>query len=90
MEVRTEKLALRLAGALLLHHGELSVKDIRAIPLFTHPDQIDAAVEYLIRTFNAEVYTKRVASSPIPEWEEVIRLKTRGKISLASYEKKTN
>jgi len=80
MNVRTEQLVFKLAGALLLQHGELSVKHIRAMPFCTNPNQIDAVIACLMRTFNAEIYQKRVASSPIPEWEEIIRLRTSGEV----------
>lgn len=75
MEFRTERIGLKLAGALLLHRGELSTRDLRAMPFFTSPNQIETVIEFLIRTFSAEIYSKRVASYPIPEWEQVIRLR---------------
>lgn len=69
------KLVVKLAGALLLQEGELAVDDIRAMPFLTNPAQLDSVVDLLLRNFNAEVYSKRVASAPIPEWEQVIRLR---------------
>jgi hypothetical protein len=75
MEFQTERIGLKLASAMLLHLGEISVKDIRAMPFFTNPDQIENVLEFLMRTFNAEIHSRRVASYPIPEWEQVIRLR---------------
>jgi len=75
MALNTEAIVLKLAGALLVRHGELSIRDIRAMPFFTSPDQAEPVIDYLIRTFDAEVYSKRVASQPLPEWEQVIRLR---------------
>lgn len=75
MQTGTDKLVVKLAGALLLQQGELSVDDIRAMPFLTNPAQLDTVVDLLLRNFNAEIYSKRVASAPIPEWEQVIRLR---------------
>ena len=75
MELIIEKIGLKLASALLLHKGELSIKDIRSMPFFTDPNQIATVTQFLIKTFNAEIYSKQVASFPILEWEQIIRLK---------------
>lgn len=76
MKTDMEKIGLKLAGALLLHKGELSVGDIQSMPFFTNPDQVEHVVQFLIRTFNARIYTKQVATYPLPEWEQIIMLKT--------------
>jgi len=69
------KIGLKLATALLLRHGEVSIEDIKAMPFFTDPSESEAVINSLIRTFNVEVYQKRVSLQPFPEWEEVIRIK---------------
>jgi len=74
MNIRSDKIGLRLASALLLHYGEVSVGDIRALPVFSRPEEAEAVIRALINNFKVEIYTKKVASKPIPEWEEIIRL----------------
>lgn len=75
MKFRTQDLGLRLASALLMHHGELSVEDIRAMPFFKNFDESEAVIKALQRLFNAEIYTKKVTAWPISQWKELIRLK---------------
>lgn len=71
---RTQNIGLKLASALLVYHGELSVKDIRAMPFFTL-DESEVVIKALETTFNTERYTRKVTAQPIPQWEDVIRLK---------------
>jgi len=75
MELVMENIGLKIAGALLIKYGELSVRDIQAIPFFSDSPHIETVIEYLTRFYNAEIYTKRIASSTIPEWEQIIRLR---------------
>ena len=75
MNIETDKLGLRVATALLLHHGEVSTNDIRSLPFFLNPDEPEAVIQSIIRNYTVEIYMKKVSSAPIPEWEEVIRLK---------------
>ena len=74
MNIEASEIGLRFASALLLHRGEISISDIRALPFITHPDESDAVIGALLKNFNVEIYTKKVASHPIPEWEEIIKL----------------
>ncbi len=74
MDIESGGIGLRFASALLLHHGEVSVGDIRALPFFTRPDESEAVIKALLENFKVEIYTKKVASWPIPEWEEIIKL----------------
>ena len=75
MDLRPEDVGLRVASALLMHKKEITVGDIRAIPFFTDSDQVKGAVEYLMQTFNARIYSRQVAKHPMLEWEEVISLR---------------
>ena len=77
MYVIPGKVSLKLASALLLHNGEVSVEDIKAMPFLTDPGESEAIINSLINTFNVEVCLKRVSLQPIPEWEEIIKLKNR-------------
>jgi hypothetical protein len=75
MELRTEEIGFKIAAALLLHNGEISVSDIKAIPFVTNPDQAKYTVEYLMKTFDARKFSKLVARQPMLEWDEVISLR---------------
>ena len=71
--------AVRLAGMLLLHKGELSVDDIAALPLVEDEEEAALIISMLLRCFDAEIQQRRVESSAIPAWEEVILLKSKPK-----------
>jgi hypothetical protein len=71
----TQNIGLKLAGALLVYHGELSVNDIRAMPFFSGSDESELVIKALETSFKTERYTRKVTSQPIPQWEDVIRLK---------------
>ena len=75
MRFRTEDIGLKFASALLLHCGEVSVEDIRAIPFFRSFDESEAVIKALQRRFKVEIYTRKVTAWPIPQWEEVIKLR---------------
>ena len=75
MNFRAEDVGLKVASALLMHKKEITVSDIRAIPFFTDSEQVKGAVEYLMQTFNARMYSRQVAKHPMLEWEEVISLR---------------
>ena len=75
MNFRAEDVGLKVASALLIHKKEITVGDIRAIPFFTDSEQVKGAVEYLMQTFNARMYSRQVAKHPMLEWEEVISLR---------------
>ena len=71
----TQNIGLKLAGALLMYNGELSVNDIRAMPFFSGSDESELVIKALETSFKTERYTRKVTSQPIPQWEDVIRLK---------------
>ncbi len=72
---RTQDIGLKLASALLVYHGELSLNDIRSMPFFSSSDEAKLVIKALETNFKTERYTTKVASYPIPQWEDVIRLK---------------
>jgi hypothetical protein len=74
-EALSEQIGLRIAGALLLHYGEISIRDIRALPFFTNPLQVENAVEFIMQNFNVETYVKLITSEPIPQWEKCLKLR---------------
>lgn len=76
MSLCTDRLGLKVASALLLHHGEVSVSDIRSLPFFVSPEEPESVIRAILSNYNVELYTRKVSSEPIPEWEQVIRLMT--------------
>jgi len=75
MSVATDRIAVKLAGALLLQYGEISKEHIRAMPFLIEPGEAEMVISGLMKLFNVEVYQRMVSSYPTPEWEEVIRLR---------------
>jgi hypothetical protein len=73
---RTAEIGCKVAGALLLYNGEISKEDIRSLRFFENYEESEIVIEYILTNFDVEVYTKKITSEPIPQWEEVIRLKT--------------
>lgn len=75
MNIKTRTIGAKVAGALLVHYGQLSVDDIRAMPFFSGPEEAEQVVELLLRTFNADIRSIRVSSDPVPQWEQLIMLR---------------
>ena len=71
-----ETIGYRLAGALLIHNGELSIEDIQAMPFLTQPSDADNIIKFLLGMFDAEIYQKKISSYPTPQWEQIIRLRS--------------
>lgn len=67
----------RLAGALLLQKGELSISDIMALPLVEDEEEAALLMSVLLRCFDAEIEQRRVKASIVPAWEEVISLRSK-------------
>ena len=69
------ELLFRLAGSLLKEQRELSLEDIRAIPLVETQENLNEVVNYLLTEFNAELIQRSVTKDPFLRWERVIRLR---------------
>ena len=74
--VADKSLSTRLAGILLLRNGELSARDIRALPMVEDNEDVDLIISWLIANFDVELHQKRISSSPISEWDEIISLRS--------------
>jgi hypothetical protein len=74
--LKTEEIGFRCASALLLYRGQISVKDIQALPLVEDDSQAELIVESLKQKYNVEINTEKISNWPILEWDEIIRLKT--------------
>ena len=75
MRIGSTEIGLKLASALLLHNKEISLEDIRAMPFFEYPEEAEAVINVLLDKFEVEIYTKKIGSMPILEWEEIMILK---------------
>ncbi len=71
----SNEITIKLASALLLQNKELSLDDIRAIPFLENAQDAGFIVEALSKIFDTEIYQRRIPSSSVPQWEEIIRLK---------------
>lgn len=67
-------LALKLAEALLLYKGKLSIKDIEAIPFLDNPTYAELIVNYLRAKFKTQISAKRIQEKEGGGWEESITL----------------
>ncbi len=75
MKNEIAEIGLKLATALLLHNREVSLRDIRAMPFFEHPEEAEAVINALQESYQVEIYAKKVASLPVLEWDEIMILK---------------
>ncbi len=74
----------RLAVMLLMHKGELSRSEIAALPWIEDEDEVELIMSALLKEANVELLQRRVLSASIPDWEDVIVVKsTSGKLTLA-------
>jgi len=69
-----ETLALRLAEALLLYKGELSIRDIEALPFLEDPKDAELIAMYLRNKFKARISTLKSQQQEIGGWEDLITL----------------
>lgn len=76
-----DDIRLRLAAALLLQYGEISMSEIEALPLVESKDVAEALADELIGSLGAEIYQRRDGLT----WEYCLRLSS----SLQSLPSKT-
>ena len=67
-------LRFRLAAALLLHYGELSITDIQALPMVESRDIAEIVADELTKHLGAERSQKRIVGTTLPMWEDVMQL----------------
>ena len=68
------EISARLASMLLLQKGELSRSDIAAFPWVEGEEEVDLIISLIVKTLDAEIQQRKVESSLIPEWEDMIVL----------------
>jgi hypothetical protein len=69
-----ETLALKLAEALLLSKGEISKRDIEALPFIDNPRDAELIANYLTTKFKTKISTLRTHGEEVGPWEELIIL----------------
>lgn len=67
--------AVRLAAAILKEKGEISLDEIAAIPFVDGSDDVTEVLRRLADIFAIEIRQKKVQSSPLLRWEQVVRIK---------------
>ncbi len=67
-------LALKIAEALLLSKGELSLDDIKALPFIDDPQFAEIIAKYLTVKFKTRIDTIKNVQKGVGEREELIRL----------------
>ena len=69
------EIPVRLAARLLRARGEISLAEIRALPLVDDGDVAMAIADILARDFDVECHERLISRSPL-EMEDVLRLAT--------------
>lgn len=67
------RIPVRLAAALLLKRGEISLEEIKALPMVNDQDFAIMIANILAARFNAELYERNLGESAF-QVEDVIRL----------------
>ena len=67
-------IALKLAEALLLYKGEISIRDIEAIPLLDDIRDAELIARHLRSKFKTKLTILRTHRGEIDSWEELIKL----------------
>jgi len=69
-------ISVKLASLLLRHKGELSRSDIAALPWVENEDEVELIISMILRDVDAELQQRRIESSLIPDWEDVVVVKS--------------
>jgi len=70
----TTIIALKLAEALLLYKGEISIEDIKVLPFLDDPRNADLIAKYLRSKFKTKSSVVKISQGNMNTWEEVIEL----------------
>ena len=68
---------LRLAAAVLLHHGEISLAEIEALPFVDTREVAEMLAIELARALGAERIQRRATGAGMSRWEDVMCLTRR-------------
>ena len=69
------KISVKLAAALLLQRGKISISDIRALPFVENDDAVNFIIASLSHTYRLKRYPHRDIASH--KWEDMFRLENR-------------
>ena len=71
---KVNNISLKLAAALLLQKGELTISDIRALP-FVDSEEFAKVIAFSLQNrFNAEWGQRKIQTSGVSHWEDVLLL----------------
>jgi hypothetical protein len=73
-DLSLQTLALKIAEALLLYKGEISLEDIKAMPFLDNPKDAEQIASFLSNKFKTQIHTKKIVRTGIADWEELITL----------------
>ena len=76
----SKTISAKLASMLLLRRGELSIDEIMALPFVEDAEEASLIMSMLALHFDADIEQRKVASSVLPEWEDVILLRQKPKL----------
>ncbi len=85
-----ETISTRLAALLLMQDGEIALSDIEALPFVETRERAICVAASLAQSFDVEIYQRRKPTSGSDSWEDVIRLKTPRRATLAPPERAAN
>ncbi len=72
--VNIQNIALKLAEAILIHKGEITIDDIKAMPMVDDPQLAILIAEYLAAKFKTEITTDKKKQKGRGSWEQQIIL----------------
>ncbi len=68
---KLKTVSLKLAEAILLHRGEISLRELKALPFIDEEDS-ELLAKYLSSKFNLRIHVRKFKNE---EWEEVLSMK---------------
>lgn len=69
------RISSRIAGAILLHKGEITLTEISALPFVEDHQTAQEIAAILFRLFDVEKHQRKTSEYDVSFWEEVIKLK---------------
>jgi hypothetical protein len=73
-ELDMSTLTLKIAEAILLHNGRISIEDIRALPFLDNDQEIELIADYLKTKFGTRTYIIDGQNGGLSDLEELIVL----------------
>lgn len=73
-ETDSSTMALKLAEAILLHNGSISLEDVKALPFLEDSRDAELIVSHLKAKFKTKSYLASNQSANLRDWEEILIL----------------